>query len=88
MDCVMKSDRKQHTFDCAEAAMFRNRLECHHFSEHGYYMIPTSACWHGVPGRKCERRIGWGVLHAEGIYPEDLSSMLALNITSTSLAQT
>ena len=85
---MMKSDRKQHTFDCAEAAMFRNRLECHHFSEHGYYMIPTSACWHGVPGRKCERRIGLGVLHAEGIYPEDLSSMLALNITSTSLAQT
>ena len=26
-----------------------------------------------VPGRKCERRIGLGVLHAEGIYPEDLS---------------
>ena len=88
MDCVMKSDRKQHTFYYAEAAMFINRLECHHFTEHGYYMIPTSACWHGVTGRKCERRIGWGVLHAEGIYPEDLSSMLALNITSTSLAQT
>ena len=46
---MMKSDRKQHTFDCAEAAMFKNRLEGHNFTGHGYLMFRQA-----LAGMECQ----------------------------------